>query len=102
MLDDPTYAGYSTGHWEGDTLVVDTVALNTISFVEGFTPHSEDMTVKERIRFIEPGLLEDRITVTDPKAFTKPWETSHTYRRAGAGTDELREFACPEGLSEAK
>ncbi len=102
VLDDPTYAGYSTGRWEGDTLVVDTVSLSTNSFVEGFTPHSEDMTVKERIRFAEPGLLEDRITVTDPKAFTKPWETSHTYRKAGAGTDELREFACPEGLSEAK
>ena len=102
VLDDPTYAGYSTGHWEGDTLVVDTVALNTNSFVEGFTPHSEDMTVTERIRFTEPGLLEDRITVTDPKAFTKPWETLHQYRKAGAGTDELREFACPEGLSEAK
>src|SRR5579863_5987921 len=50
VLDDPTYAGYSTGHWEGDTLVVDTVALHTQSFIEGFTPHSEEMTVHERIR----------------------------------------------------
>ncbi|HTA47367.1 MAG TPA: hypothetical protein VK789_33220 [Bryobacteraceae bacterium] len=102
VLDDPTYAGYSTGRWEGDTLVVDTVALNDISFVEGFTPHSDQMTVHERIRFTQPGLLEDRITVNDPKAFTKPWETMHTYRRAGPGADELREFACPEGLGEAK
>jgi hypothetical protein len=103
VLDDPTYAGYSTGHWEGDTLVVDTVALHTNSFIEGFTPHSDAMTIKERIRFTGPGLLEDRITVTDPKALTKPWETVKTYRKAVAGkNDELREFACPEGLGEAK
>ena len=103
ILDDPTYAGYSTGHWEGDTLVVDTVALHEASFIEGFTPHSDAMTVKERIRFLSPGLLEDRIIVTDPKALTKPWDTVKTYRRATAGNnDELREFACPEGLGDAK
>jgi hypothetical protein len=103
VLDDPTYAGYSTGHWEGDTLVVDTVALNTNSFIEGFSPHSDAMTIKERIRFNQAGLLEDRITVNDPKALTKPWETVKTYRKAIPGkTDELREFACPEGLGDAK
>jgi hypothetical protein len=104
VLDDPTYAGYSTGHWEGDTLVVDTVALRDDTFIEGFTPHSDAMTVHERIRLTEPGLLEDRITVTDPKALTKPWETVKTYRKAkpGTGTDELREFACAEGISEVK
>jgi hypothetical protein len=104
VLDDPTYAGYSTGHWEGDTLVVDTVAIRDDTFIEGFTPHSGEMTVQERIRLLSPGLMEDKITVTDPKALTKPWETVKTYRRATreSGTDELREFACPEGLSEAK
>ena len=104
VLDDPTYAGYSTGHWEGDTLVVDTVALRDNTFIEGFTPHSDEMTVHERIQFKEPGLLEDTITVTDPKALTKTWETVKTYRRAKprGGTDELREFACAEGLGDAK
>jgi hypothetical protein len=103
VLDDPTYAGYSTGHWEGDTLVVDTVALNTNTFIEGFSPHSDQMTVREHIRFNAQGLLEDRITVTDPVALTKPWETVKTYRKAVPGkTDELREFACPEGLADAK
>jgi len=102
ILDDPTYAGYSTGHWEGDTLVVDTVALHENSFIEGFTPHSDKMTVHERIRLVNPTLLEDRITVTDPKALTKPWDTVKTYRKATSGNDELREFACPEGLADAK
>jgi hypothetical protein len=98
ILDDPTYAGYSTGHWEGDTLVVDTVALHPDSYIDGSSPHSEDMTVKERIRFIQPGILEDRITVTDPRALTKPWEIVHTYRKAQPPNDQLREFSCTEGL----
>ena len=98
-LDDPTYAGYSTGRWEGDTLVVETVALHPDSFIEGFTPHSDAMTVSERIRFTSPGILEDRITVRDPKALTEPWQTVRTYRKALPPNDELREFACAEGLS---
>ena len=102
QLEDQTYAGYSTGRWEGDTLVVDTVALHPASFIEGFTPHSDAMTVRERIRFVGDGLLEDRITVTDPKALTKPWEVVRTYRRAAPGNDELREFACAEGLTREK
>ncbi len=96
VLGDATYAGYSTGHWEGDTLVVDTVALNPISYVEGFTPHSDEMTVKERIRFFGPGLLEDAITVTDPKAFTAPWSVVRHYKKAAPPNDEIREFACAE------
>jgi hypothetical protein len=102
VLDDPTYAGFSTGHWEGDTLVVETVALNDKTYIEGFTPHSDRMTIRERIRFVGPGLLEDRITVTDPIALTEPWETVKTYRKAAKGDDQLREFACAEGMDHAK
>jgi hypothetical protein len=57
------------------------------------------MTVSERIRLVSPGVLEDRITVRDPKALTEPWETVRTYRKAARPNDELREFACAEGLS---
>jgi hypothetical protein len=101
-LDDPTYAGYSTGHWEGDTLVIETVALRDNTYIEGFTPHSDKMTVRERIRLLPSGLLEDRITVIDPIALVKPWETVKTYRKATYPNDQLREFACAEGLEHAK
>ena len=101
VLNDPTYAGYSTGRWEGDTLIVDTVALTTKSFIDGSSPHSDKMTVHERIRLIEPDVLENRITVRDPEALTEPWEVVRTYRRASYPDDELREFACAEGLREA-
>lgn len=98
VLNDPTYAGYSTGYWEGDTLVVETVALNDRSYIDSDSPHSGKMTVHERIRFIAPDILEDRITVHDPEALLEPWETVHTYKRATYPNDELREFACAEGL----
>ena len=98
VLNDPTYAGYSTGHWEGDTLIVETVALTDKSFIDSSSPHSDQMTVHERIRFVEPGILEDHITVTDPLALVEPWEITRTYQRAAYPNDELREFACAEGL----
>lgn len=101
VLNDPTYAGYSTGHWDGDTLVVDTVALTTKSYITGKTPHSDQMTVHERIRFTEPGILENRITVNDPVALTEPWEVVYRYRKASYPNDELREFACAEGFRDA-
>jgi len=53
------------------------------------------MTVKERICFISPGVLEDRIVVPDPIALTKPWETMSTYRKAAAGNDHLGSSPAP-------
>jgi hypothetical protein len=101
-LDDPTYAGYSMGHWEGDTLVVDTVALRDDTLLDTFSPHSDQMTVHERIRFTSPGVLEDRITTTDPKALLEPHVAVRTYRKASPPNDELREFSCAEGLASTK
>jgi hypothetical protein len=102
VLDDPTFAGYSTGHWEGDTLVVDTVAIREDTLFDTFSPHSDQFTVRERIRFTSPGILEDRITVTDPKALIEPFTSVRTYRKVSAPNDELREFSCAEGLASAK
>jgi len=102
VLDDPTFAGYSTGHWEGDTLVVETVAIREDALFDTFSPHSEQFTVRERIRFTSPGILEDRITVTDPKALLEPFTSVRTYRKVSAPNDELREFSCAEGLGSTK
>jgi len=105
VLNDPTYAGYSTGHWERDALVVETLALRDDSLIEdfvSFSPHSEKMTVSERFRLIEAGVLEDRITVTDPEALVEPFVMVRTFRKASTPNDELREFACAEGLAKVK
>ena len=102
ILDDPTFAGYSTGHWEGDTLVVDTVAIREDTLFDTFSPHSDQFTVRERIRFTSPGVLEDRITVTDPIALVEPFTSVRTYRKVQPPNDELREFSCAEGLGTTK
>ena len=100
---DPSYFGYSTGHWEGDTLVVETVNLRDDSVLDRYgSPHSDAMTITERIRLTSPDVLEDKLTVRDPKAFTKPWEIVRTYRRAQKSNDELHENTCTEGLKLAK
>ena len=69
----PSWFGESIGHYEnGDTLVVDTIGLNTKTFVDQFrTPHSEKLHVVERYRIVEDGkALEAIATVEDPGAFT--------------------------------
>ena len=102
VFDDPTFAGYSTGHWEGDTLVVDTVAIREDALFDSFSPHSDQFSVRERLRFTSPGILEDRITSTDPKALVEPFTSVRTYRKVSAPNDELREFSCAEGLASVK
>jgi hypothetical protein len=102
VLDDPTFAGYSTGRWDGDTLVVDTVAIREDALFDTFSPHSDQFTVRERIRFVSPGVLEDRITSMDPKALLEPFTSVRTYRKVSPPNDELREFSCAEGLASAK
>jgi hypothetical protein len=94
---DPSYYGYSTGRWEGDTLVVETVGLREDTVLDRYgSPHSDAMRITERIRLVSPDSLEDKFVVTDSKAFTRPWEYTVKYRRAGAGNDELRENTCTE------
>src|SRR6186713_1659220 len=102
VLDDPTFAGYSTGHWEGDTLVVDTVAIREDGLFDTFSPHSDQFTVRERIRFASPGVIEDQFTDMDPKALVEPFHSVRTYRKAAPPNDELREFSCAEGLGSTK
>jgi hypothetical protein len=102
VLDDPTFAGYSTGRWEGETLVVDTVAIREDTLFDTFSPHSDQFTVRERIRFVSPGVIEDQITSTDPKALVEPFTAVRTYRKASPPNDELREFSCAEGLGTTK
>jgi hypothetical protein len=100
---DPSYYGYSTGRWEGDTLVVETVGLRADTVLDRYgSPHSDAMRITERIRLVGPDALEDKFTVYDSKAFTKPWEYTVNYRRAAAGNDELRENTCTEGLDFGK
>ena len=95
---DPSYYGDSIGRWEGDTLVIDTIGFNSQTTVSG-APHSEQMHVVERIRRQGQGKLEDRITITDPEAFTAPVTQTFVYgRRPGW---RIREYSCNENNRDA-
>ena len=73
----PLWMGDSIGHWEGDTLVADTVNFNDKTWLDRMGhPHSGDLHVVERIRRTDHDHLVDDITFDDPKAYTKPW-TAH-------------------------
>jgi hypothetical protein len=70
----PTWNGYSTGHWEGDTLVVKTTGFRDDLWLDAAgNPLTEQATMIERIRRPNFGNLEVEITISDPKAYTEPW-----------------------------
>jgi hypothetical protein len=92
----PSWYGDSIGHYEGDTLVVDTVGLNDKTFVDAYrTPHTSKIHVSERWRLIDNrDKLEVVMTVDDPDTFNQPWQAMRRYQRANAQT--LGENICSE------
>jgi len=93
---DPTFMGHSIGRWEGDTLVIETVAiLDDLEFAAGAL-HSPDFKVTERIGLSEedPDVLVNRVVMEDSSALAEPFELTVTYRRDREGT--LLEFQCSE------
>ena len=82
----PTAEGDSIGHWEGDTLVVDTIARKAGGPVGMFAPTAAALSDQahfiERIRMIKPDELEDQMTIEDPVAFVHPWKVTIGYSRA--------------------
>ena len=87
----PTAMGNSRGHWEGDTLVVETTNLSR--GVGGSTP---DVRLTERFTRVGPELLQYEYTLDDPSTWTRPW-TARVFMRPSPGTGVLYEFACHEG-----
>jgi hypothetical protein len=69
----PTWLGYSVGHWDGDTLVVESAGFNDRSWLDrAGHPHSESLRVTERFRRVDFGHMRYQITFDDPKTLTKP------------------------------
>jgi hypothetical protein len=78
---DHTWSGHSIGHWDGDTLVVDTVGLNDKTWLDNAGhPHSDALHVVERMRRTAPDALQIDFTFEDPKAYTKPWTGRKVFR----------------------
>lgn len=93
----PAWLGYSTGKWDGDTLVVDTSGFNDKTWLDTTKgrPASEMLHVQERFRRTSFGNMEVRATIDDPKAFVKPWTTAPQKMHLLLDT-EILEFSCNE------
>jgi hypothetical protein len=96
----PTWNGYSTGRWEGDTLLVDTVGFNDRSWLDRLGhPHSEALHVTERFRRRDVGHMDVEVTIEDPKAYRKP--IVYTLRQTLSLDEELLENFCTENEKDA-
>lgn len=96
---DPSYNGDSIGHWEGDTLVVSTVGFNSLTELGGQVPHSEEMRLTERFRYIDGDTMVMDMTITDPLALTAPIERRFVYSKRPDW--RIREYTCLENNRDA-
>jgi hypothetical protein len=99
---DPTFHGHSVGHWEGDTLVVDTVAILPQTYIavgegEG-VPNNGDLRVIERIHLAGPDILHDELEIIAPRVLTAPWKTTRIFFRQRARQYDIVEGVCLQGL----
>ena len=92
---EPRFMGYSTGKWDGDTLVVDTVGFNDRNWLDRMGhPHSDALHVIERFRRPDVGHLDVEVTIDDPKAYTKP--ITYTQKQTLVPDEDLLEYFCSE------
>jgi hypothetical protein len=97
----PTFNGYSTGKWEGDTLVVETSGFRDGIWLDvSGHPITDAAKVTERFRRVSYGRLEIDLTIDDPKAYTKPW-TVKLIQLLQADTD-LMDSICLENEKDMK
>jgi hypothetical protein len=91
----PSWYGESVGHYEGDTLVIDTIGLSNKAVLDVYrTPHTEKLHVVERWRMTDGSqMMEATFTVDDPDTFYQPWSGMRRYRRAQR---EISELICAE------
>jgi hypothetical protein len=96
-----TWMGWSNGHWDGDTLVVDVTSFNDETWFDSAGNfHSEALHVVERYTPMGPDHLDYEATIEDPKVFTRPWKIRlPLYRRVEARA-QLMEFTCVEFVEE--
>ena len=92
---DPTYNGYSVGHWEDDyTLVVDTTGMDDKTWVTGAGyPHTVDAHVQERYTRVDHNSLKISLTIDDPKIYTKPFSLG-TYNYKWIPNQKFDDFSC--------
>jgi hypothetical protein len=96
IADYPQFMGHSTGSWEGDTLVVDTVGMNDRTWLDSYgLEHSDKLHLTERFQKTGPDRIKYSVTYEDPVFFTKPWTATLDFVRQPA-KDRLMEYVCED------
>jgi len=91
----PDYYGHNVGHWEGDTLVIDSVGYNEKFWIDrGQHPHTEKMHMIEKLTRTDMNTIRYEVTIDDPGAYTAPWTGQFSLRYVP--TDELFEYVCQD------
>jgi hypothetical protein len=99
---DPGFYGRSIGRFEGQTLVIETAGIREDVLASsggpgsaggGDVPHSPQMKIEERLRYVAPNILQDAITITDPETMTGPWTMVYHYRKMPADY-KWQEYVC--------
>jgi hypothetical protein len=100
--DDPdlTLHGHSIGHWDGETLVIDTTAIAPQAYIATSEavgiPNNGDMHILERLHLVKPDVLHDDMEITAPKVLTTTWKTTRIFRRYPERHYEITEGECAQ------
>ena len=91
------FMGDSIGHWEGNTLVVDTTNFNgRVAYSREIPYLSDALHTVERFTVVDENTIDYEVTIEDPQLFTGPWKVAGAFSRVSGGVESL-EFACAEG-----
>src|SRR5262245_8104469 len=95
LLSFPFYNGHSVGHFEGDTLIVESAGFNDKTFIDGTgAPHTDQMRTVERIRKVGNAQLEIVITVHDPQYYSRDWQARFVYNQRN--DVRMEDYVCGE------
>lgn len=98
---DPTWMGNSVGHWEGDTLVIDTIGFNDKTRLDTIGhPHSDQLHVVERLTRTDAMHIAYEVTVIDPKAYAEPFTNKRIFTLKPGW--ELMEYSCEENNKDTR
>jgi hypothetical protein len=90
----PTFWGTSVGHWEGNTLVAETVGFVPETHLAMGIPHSDKMKIIERFQLLDPNTMQIQTTIDDPIALAHPYTTTKVYKRYPNWT--IDEYICEQ------
>jgi hypothetical protein len=98
----PLWEGDSVGFWDGDTLVAHTIRVKPGQYQRSQPDYSDQTSVIERLRQINPDTIEDQVTVWDPQGLTKPWHVVNLYVRVKSPGARIDMWSCEENNNVVK